>query len=155
MYWSGSVLLNFCHKVSIIHDVFPLSRYYHVRHHLKGYYPSDVNDPARANGWKAARPIAAVQVAFRETQSKPDQFLSADEGMAQGTATRNPIFVSLGKAKPLEGYRMFLLVDYYRTKLAVRFVVDTKQFTAANCAGIPGAYVGAIMIHDCTRRPAS
>lgn len=64
--------------------------------------------------------------------------------MAQGSSTRNPIYVSLGKAKPLEGYRFFLLVDY-ATKLILNFALDNKAFTSENCRGFPGGFVGAVV----------
>ena len=64
--------------------------------------------------------------------------------MAQGSSMRNPIYVSLGKAKPLEGYRFFLLVDY-KTKIVLNFILDNKSFTADNCRGFPGGFVGAVV----------
>ena len=67
-----------------------------------------------------------VKKAVEGCLSTPGEFLSGDEGMAQGSGRRNPIYVSLGKAKPLEGYRYFILVDY-RTKVIVSIILDDGE----------------------------
>jgi hypothetical protein len=64
--------------------------------------------------------------------------------MAKGTSTRNPIYVSLGKAKPLEGYRLFILVDY-ETKCIISFFWDTKTFNAQNCKNFTGGFTGRVI----------
>lgn len=58
------------------------------------------------------RPWNAIIDVFKGLMSHPGEFISLDEGMAQVTSTRNQMYTSLGKSKPLEGLRMFLLVDY-------------------------------------------
>ena len=110
---------------------------------MKGYKPED-DLPTKTRSWKVDRAVEAVRKKFTEVHRTPDEYLSLDEGMAQGSSMRNPIYVSLGKAKPLEGFRFFLLVDY-ETKIVLNFILDNKSFTADNCRGFPGGFVGTVV----------
>jgi hypothetical protein len=98
------------------------------------------------------RPWNAIIDVFKGLMSHPGEFLSLDEGMAQVTSTRNPIDTSLGKAKPLEGLRMFLLVDYF-TKVIINGLLDDKSLSTENCAQVPGGMPGAFVEILCTTRP--
>ena len=74
-------------------------RFYHIRKYLRAY---DVTDdvPGKDRGWKVNRAVEAVQYAFRHIIDCAGEYLSMDEGMAKGSSMRNPIYTSLGKAKP-------------------------------------------------------
>ena len=77
--------------------------------------------------------------------------------MARGSSTRNPIYVSLGKAKPLEGFRFFLICDYV-SKVCVNLMIDNKEINAANSEGYAGGFCGRIMrtlIEGCLCFPGS
>jgi hypothetical protein len=124
-------------------SLMPKKKFYFMRKHLKAYKPED-QIPSRSKGWKVARAVEEVRKTFVRVHQTPGEFLSFDEGMAQGSSSRNPIYVSLGKAKPLEGYRFFLLVDY-ETKIVLNFMMDMKDLNAENCRDRPGRFVGAIV----------
>lgn len=149
-YWNESKqMIRWSNEVHPLFEKLSLRRFYHIRKYLKGYLRED-DVPNNDRGWKVARAVDAVQSAFRTVLTHPGEFLSADEGMARGSSCRNPIYTSLGKAKPLEGFRFFLLVDY-ETKVVINFILDTKQFTAANCANRPGKFAGAVIDQLCNR----
>lgn len=149
-YWNLSKqLICWSDEMRPLFEKLTLRRFYHVRKYLKGYLRED-DVPNNDRGWKVSRAVNAVQLSFRTVLTHPGEFLSADEGMARGSSCRNPIYTSLGKAKPLEGFRFFLLVDY-ETKVVVNFILDTKQFTAANCANRPGKFAGAVIDQLCDR----
>lgn len=128
-----------------------ITRYKHIRKNLRGYKGED-DIPSKSKGWKVIRAVCAVQTSFRAILTHPGEFLSADEGMARGSSCRNPIYVSLGKAKPLEGYRFFIFCDYH-SKIIVNFMLDTKDLTSANCATRPGKFAGAIIDELCSVLP--
>ena len=66
-----------------------------------------------------------MQESFRHVMDCPGEMLSVDEGTAQASRTRNPIYTSLGKAKPLKEFRFFVCVDYI-TKLIINFDVIVR-----------------------------
>ena len=74
-------------------------RFYHIRKYLRAY---DVTDdvPGKDRGWKVNRAVEAVQYVFRHIIDCAGEYLSMDEEMAKGSSMRNPIYTSLGKAKP-------------------------------------------------------
>ena len=94
----------------------------------------------------------AVKKDIENCLSCPGEFPSADEGMAQGSSKRNPIYVSLGKAKPLEGYRFFIPVDY-KTKVVIATTLNNKILTRENCENRPGGFAGAVIDLLCQNLP--
>ncbi len=142
-YWYPNELFSFAGTLSSFSNDLSRERFYHIRKHLKGYKPLD-DTVDKDRGWKVLRPVIAVQQSFREVLPNAGEYLSLDEGMAKGSSSRNPIYCSLGKAKPLEGFRFFLLCDYV-TKIVVNFELDTKRLNAQNCAGRPGGFVGGVV----------
>ena len=78
---------------------FSRHRFYHIRKYLRAY---DVTDdvPGKDRGWKVNRAVEAVQYAFRHIIDCAGEYLSMDEEMAKRSSMRNPIYTSLGKAKP-------------------------------------------------------
>jgi hypothetical protein len=141
-YFKNQELFEWTKEVATLKEVFNRDRYFYVRKHMRGYHPTD-DIPTATKGFKVKRPVAAVQEVFRGCMN-PGEFMSADEGMAKGSSMRNPIYTSLGKAKPLEGYRFFLLVDYV-TKVVVWFILDEKELTGENCANFPGKFSGKVI----------
>ena len=121
-YWKPVEGVTWDAAVRTLTDIFNIRRYYFIRSKLKGYLPED-DTPQKGRGWKVQRAVAAVQQTFRTCMDRPSQFLSLDEGMAQGSSTRNPIYCSLGKAKPLEGFRFFILCEY-NSKVVINIMLD-------------------------------
>ena len=142
-YWENADLFQWSNEAANLNKYITRHEFYDIRRKLKGYLEED-NVAGKTPGWKVGRAVAAVQESFRTSISCPSEYLSADEGMAKGSSTRNPIYCSLGKAKPLEGYRFFLLVDY-ATKIVKYFIPDVKQFTAENSRNRQGGFAGAII----------
>ena len=131
MYYEPHATFQWEAWITELFTMFPLTVYYNIRRNLKGYLPTDDNPATKTKGWKVDRAVEAVRAAFSRVHRRPGEFLSFDEGMGQGSALRNPIYTSLGKAKPLEGFRFFLLVDYV-TKVVLNFMLDTKVFGVDN-----------------------
>ena len=148
-YWNPTAM-RWDNKVQLLLDAMPRWKFYLIRSKLKGYMPADEEVPnhLKNRGWKIQRPLDAIQAVFQNLFDGPGEILSLDEGMARGTSTRNPIYVTLGNAKPLEGYRFFLLICY-KTKCCINFILDTKWLTAANTAGNPGGFVGTVVAKLC------
>jgi hypothetical protein len=90
----------------VLFSTFTQSKFYSIRKKLKGYRPED-DIPEKKRDWKVHRAVEAVRASFRNAIDAASEFLTIDEGMARGSSTRNPIYVTLGKAKPLEGFRFF------------------------------------------------
>ena len=145
MYYQPLSVFQWTDSITELLSLFPRSTFYSIRRSMKGYMPED-NTPTKTRGWKVDRAVEAVRSTFTRVHRRPGEFLSFDEGMGQGSAMRNPIYTSLGKAKPLGGFRFFLLVDY-ATKVVLNFMLDTKVFTSENCIGKPGGFAGAIVDH--------
>ena len=154
-YWCPqTVFIEWKDEAKILFTLFSLRKFYEIRRKLKGYMPYD-DVPEKTRDWKVKRVVDAVVNAFRATVDAASQFLTIDEAMARGSATRNPIYVTLGKAKPLEGFRFILLVEY-QTKAIINMWLDNKEITAENSAGFAGGYCGRIMRHlieTCTCLP--
>ena len=151
--WQDQPCFQFTGEASKLRTLLPLHRFKYIRSKLKGYRPED-DIPTKTRSWKVDRAWAAVKGEVESCLSCPGEFLSADEGMAQGSSKRNPIYVSLGKAKPLEGFRFFLLVDY-QTKVIISIILDNKILTKENCANRPGRFSGAIIDLLCSGLPGS
>ncbi len=143
IYYNSPPVFKWADYITELFSIFLIKTFYYIWRSLKGYMPDD-NTRTKTRSWKVDNVVEAVRSAFVKVHRRPGEFLSFDEGMAQGSAMRNPIYTSLGKAKPLEGYRFFLLVDY-TSKVVLNFMLDTKIFTAENCIGQPGGFVGAIV----------
>jgi hypothetical protein len=141
MYYHPPEVLKWADWTTELLSRFSLNTFYSIRRSLKAYKPED-DIPQKTRGWKVDRAVEAVRSAFVKVHRRPGEFLSFDEGMGQGSAMRNPS--SLGKAKPLEGFRFFLLVDY-TSKVVLNFMLDTKTFQAESYTGQPGGVVGAIV----------
>ena len=137
-------------RIQKLIDELPRRRFYMIRNKLRGYMPVDERVPpeGKDRGWKVTRVLVTVVVGFRNLFDGPGEKLSLDEGMARGSSTRNPIYCTLGNAKPLEGNRFFLLIDY-TTKCCINFMLDTKWLTAANTTHMPGGFVGAVIDSLC------
>lgn len=60
--------------------------------------------------------------------------------MVQGRNTRNPLYLSLGNAKPLEDFVFSCLL----TKIVLNFMLDNKSLNAENCCGMPGGFAGTV-----------
>jgi hypothetical protein len=100
----NGLIFDWKHEVATLNQMFNINKYYWLRSKLKLYMPEDIV-PGASRGVKIKRGLRAVQESFRNVMDCPGEMLSVDEGMAQASRTRNPIYTSLGKAKPLEGFR--------------------------------------------------
>jgi hypothetical protein len=67
----------------------------------------------------------------------PGEYLSLDEGLVRCSSFMNPIYTTLKKAKPLEGFMVWLLVNF-QTKVIVGMVPNFKQYMAENSVGFIG-----------------
>lgn len=150
-YWRDLAGFTWSEEVLAMRTIFNRTRYRHVRSKLKAFLPED-DIPNKSRGWKVARAVAAVQDSFRSCKDRPNEFLSADEGVAQGISTRNPIYCSLGKAQHLEGYRFFVLSEI-DTKIAINFMLDDKQLSPENCRDRPGGFSGSVIDTLCSTAP--
>ena len=143
-YWNpDQVFVEWKDDAKTFFALFTLRKFYQIRRCLKGYLPAD-DMPDKPRDWKVRRPWEAVQRALCTTISCCLQYLSLDEAMARASSTMNPVYTSLGNAKPLEGFRFIALVEY-ESKVIVGIIFDNKSINAENCAGFPGGYVGALM----------
>jgi len=149
--WREQPLFQFTGEAAKLQTLLPLYRFKYIRSNLRGYRPED-DVPVKTRSWKIDRAWEAVKKEIENCLSCPGEFLSADEGMAQGSSKRNPIYVSLGKAKPLEGYRFFILVDY-KTKVIIAIILDNKILTKENCENRPGGFAGAVIDLLCQNLP--
>ena len=148
-YWAPSIM-HWDERIQPLIDAMSRYKFYNIRSKFRGYTPEDADLPPdqKDRGWKVGRILRALQNIFQNLFDGPGEILSLDEGMARGSSTRNPIYVTLGNAKPLEGFRFFLLIDY-ETKCCVNFSLDTKSLTAANTSNFPGGFVGAVVDQLC------
>ena len=145
-YWNPPSCLSWREEMHTLANVLPRHRFYHIRKYMKMYRPEDLPQPGQPEnrGWKVQRASDVVHEAFKTAIDCPGEFISVDEEMARASAHKNPIYTSLGKAKPEEGFQFWIAVDY-DTKCIIGFVPNFKQITKENSVGYVGGYVGKIL----------
>ena len=94
VYWDSPLLMmNWIDEAKKLFGLLTLNRFYAIRRKLKGYKPED-DIPEKTRDWKVKRAVTAVQRTFQSAINAVGEYLSIDEGMARGSSTRNPIYVT-------------------------------------------------------------
>ena len=119
-----------------------LATFRYIRNNIKGYKEIDLENPRKDK--KIFRIVDKIQERFISIMEAPSQHISIDEAMGGCSVKRNPVFTSLGNAKPLEGFRFFVMVDY-NSKVAINFLLDNKLETSASCKNTPGGFSGKMV----------
>ena len=112
-FWKKPELFSWDPEILKLTNLLSFNRYTYIRSKLKGDKQEDLLNLNRPASVKVKRPLNALQETLRKTVSHPDEFLSADEGMAKGSVSHleTLLYLSLGNAKPLEGFRFFIYYD--------------------------------------------
>ena len=143
-YWNPEeTFMEWTEEAKTFFTTFTLDKFYAIRKVFKGYLPED-DRPDKPRHWKIKRPWEAMQRTLCSTLQCCLQYLSLDEAMARASSTMNPLYTSLGNAKPLEGFRFIVLAEY-ESKVIVGIIFDDKSINAENCVNIPGGLVGGLM----------
>ena len=136
-YWSGGCgLVHFTVDFS---QHISYRRFCAINSHIRAYVMEDLLLSRKDK--KVYRAWEALKKTFKSVLTSPGQHLSMDEAMGGCAVSRNPVYVTLGKKKPLEGFRFFMLNDW-DTKVCVNFNLDNKADTAENCRAKTGGFSG-------------
>lgn len=144
-YWCPDPdMYNWGLEIEQLFQLMPRQRFDQLRAQIRAHLPVDEYVTNTDKGWQVNRAVGAVQEAFKSIISCSGEFLSVDEGMVSASLHKNPLYISLGHAKPLGGFRFFAFVDS-STKVLIDFTLDTKRLNAVNCADRSGGVCGAVI----------